>query len=295
MIQVFEPWMRQFPSASLVARVRTDARSEPVSGSVKTAVGSTLPSAMRGSHSAFCSGVPLAPISSPAISERVPSEPAQIQPRDSSSDTRLIASLPRPRPPYSGSMQTPKTPSSAISATTSPGISTSFRCQAWACGAIRSAAKVRNCSRIMSSVSSSSDSSGRSPSRMRRVSSARVSAVLPCRRNQAAAGSAANAEAASPRPSSSGRTNSFWLIGTPPRSWARYSPTPIRSTSASIGCARPAASPRSAQPTVAVRAATVVAIQAKPWTRRCSRSAAAASTLPDGAMACATRWRVAWT
>jgi hypothetical protein len=70
---------------------------------------------MPGSQRAFCSGVPASEISSPAISERVPSEPAAIQARLSSSVTTHIASLPRPRPPYSGAMQTPKVPSSAIS------------------------------------------------------------------------------------------------------------------------------------------------------------------------------------
>ena len=46
-----------------------------MSGSVKTAVGSTSPEAMRGSHSRFCASVPPQMISSAAISDRVPSEP----------------------------------------------------------------------------------------------------------------------------------------------------------------------------------------------------------------------------
>jgi hypothetical protein len=64
-----------------VARVRSAARSEPQPGLVKTAVGSTVPSAMRGSHRVFCAGVLAVVIRSPAISERVPSDPAAIQPR----------------------------------------------------------------------------------------------------------------------------------------------------------------------------------------------------------------------
>ena len=53
---------------------------------------------------------------------------------------------------------------SAISATSSSGISASARCQAWAPGAIRRSANWRNWSRTMSSVSSPSESSGRQPS-----------------------------------------------------------------------------------------------------------------------------------
>lgn len=71
--------MRQRPPGIGVARVRSEARSEPVSGSVKTAVGSTSPDAIRGSQRTFCPEVPFATIRSQAISERVPSEPAAIQ------------------------------------------------------------------------------------------------------------------------------------------------------------------------------------------------------------------------
>ena len=98
-IQVLAPVIVQPPSGCWMPRVRTEAMSEPVSGSVNTAVGMIDPSANPGSHLDFCSGVPFAPMSSPAISERVPSDPAQIQPRDNSSDTRHIASLPNPSPP----------------------------------------------------------------------------------------------------------------------------------------------------------------------------------------------------
>ena len=43
---------------SFDARVRSDARSDPLSGSVNTAVGKTLPDAMAGSQRAFCCSVP---------------------------------------------------------------------------------------------------------------------------------------------------------------------------------------------------------------------------------------------
>ena len=52
--------------------------SEPVSGSVNTAVGNAAPDAIFGSQVRFCSSVPAAAISSAAISERVPSEPTPI-------------------------------------------------------------------------------------------------------------------------------------------------------------------------------------------------------------------------
>ena len=73
-IQVLAPWMR-YVSPSRIARVLREARSEPVFGSVKTAVGKISPEAMRGRKRSFCSSVPPPKISSAAISERVPSEP----------------------------------------------------------------------------------------------------------------------------------------------------------------------------------------------------------------------------
>ncbi len=66
-----------------------------------------------------------------------------------------------------------------MAATTSSGISASARCQAWACGAIRSSVNWRNWSRTMSSVSSPRLSSGCQPSVSRAARAARASAVLP--------------------------------------------------------------------------------------------------------------------
>ena len=76
-IQVFCPVMR-YTSPSFTARVVSEARSEPVFGSVNTAVGSTSPLAIRGSHSCFWASVPPFRISSSAISERVPRLPTPI-------------------------------------------------------------------------------------------------------------------------------------------------------------------------------------------------------------------------
>jgi hypothetical protein len=79
-IQVLAPVTFQF-SPSRTARVRREPRSEPASGSVKTAVGMISPAVMAGRNRCFCSSVPWAMISSAAISERVPSDPVPIQPR----------------------------------------------------------------------------------------------------------------------------------------------------------------------------------------------------------------------
>lgn len=51
--------------------------------------------------------MPAYEISSPAISDRMPREPAAIQARLSSSVTTHMASLPIPKPPYSVVMQMP--------------------------------------------------------------------------------------------------------------------------------------------------------------------------------------------
>ena len=76
-IQVLFPVTRHSPSTK-AARVRSEPRSEPVFGSVKTAVGRISPDAIFGSQCAFCASVPPVRISSAAISERVPSEPTPI-------------------------------------------------------------------------------------------------------------------------------------------------------------------------------------------------------------------------
>ena len=76
-IQVLLPVTRQV-SPARTALVRSAPRSEPVFGSVKTAVGRISAEAMRGSHCAFCSAVPPQRISSAAISDLVPREPTPI-------------------------------------------------------------------------------------------------------------------------------------------------------------------------------------------------------------------------
>ncbi len=73
-IQVLLPVTAQ-SSPSRTARVRSAPRSDPVFGSVNTAVGSVSPDAIRGSHACFCASVPPHRISSAAISLRVASDP----------------------------------------------------------------------------------------------------------------------------------------------------------------------------------------------------------------------------
>jgi hypothetical protein len=77
-IHVLLPFRIQSPFSSFTAFVRRLPRSEPVLGSVKTAVGRISPLASPGSHFCFCSSVPPARISSAAISDRVPREPTPI-------------------------------------------------------------------------------------------------------------------------------------------------------------------------------------------------------------------------
>ena len=74
-------------------------KSEPVFGSVKTAVVKIFPEAISGKYLFFCSSVPPKRINSPAISALVPREPAAKKPLESSSVTTHIATLPMPKPP----------------------------------------------------------------------------------------------------------------------------------------------------------------------------------------------------
>ena len=82
-----------------VALVTKLPRSEPVFGSVKTAVVKIFPLAISGRYFFFCSSVPPSLINSPAISALVPSDPAARKPLESSSVTTHIAILPIPKPP----------------------------------------------------------------------------------------------------------------------------------------------------------------------------------------------------
>ena len=273
--------MRQLPSTACVARVRSEPRSDPVSGSVNTAVGSTSPQAIPGSQRSFCAGVPASEIISPAISERVPREPAAIQARLSSSVTTHIASLPRPRPPYSGSMQMPNTPSAAISSITLSGISASAKCHLWAWGAMRSVLKRRNWSRIMFSSASGKASSMQVPARTISISLRRDSAVLPCCRNHITEGSSRNASTASFKPSSEGRKTSFWLMAMPLVSCSRYSPRPMPNTSFSPSPRRDSCSRRRPHRAMLRMALAVVAIQARPCSTRWRLCASCTSKLPS--------------
>ena len=137
-----------------MALVRSAPKSEPVFGSVKTAVGKTSPLAKPGSHCFFCSSVPPHRINSAAISVLVPSEPTPIYPLDNSSETTAIDALLKPSPPYSSGIVNPKTPNSDNSEITSRGMSSSFKCHSWAYGSILSIENFLNCSLIISKSSS---------------------------------------------------------------------------------------------------------------------------------------------
>src|SRR5262249_25706676 len=73
---------------------------------------------------------------------------------------------------------------------------------------------------------------------------ARLAAELPAAMASATSGGTRAATLAEPRPSSARRTISPWLIGMPPRIWAKNSPTPMRTISASISPSRPASRAR---------------------------------------------------
>ncbi len=77
MIQVLLPVMIQ-SSPAFFALVRRAPRSDPVFGSVNTAVGRMSPDASPGSHFCFCASVPPQRMSSAAISVRVPRDPTPI-------------------------------------------------------------------------------------------------------------------------------------------------------------------------------------------------------------------------
>ena len=137
-----------------MALVRSAPKSEPVLGSVKTAVGKISPLAKPGSHCFFCSSVPPQRINSAAISVLVAKEPTPMYPLDNSSDTTAIDALLKPSPPYSSGMVSPKTPNSDNSEITSRGINSSFKCHSCACGSILSIENFLNCSLIISKSSS---------------------------------------------------------------------------------------------------------------------------------------------
>jgi hypothetical protein len=77
-IQVLLPFRIQSPFSSFTAFVRRLPRSDPVLGSVKTAVGRISPLARPGQPLLLLLRRAAARISSAAISDRVPSEPTPI-------------------------------------------------------------------------------------------------------------------------------------------------------------------------------------------------------------------------
>ena len=76
--------------------------------------------------------------------------------------------------------------------------------------------------------------SRRAPRTISSTSRARLAAVLPEAISASTSPPIRAATAAAVRPRSAGRTISPWLIGMPPWIWARYSPSPMRTSSCSI-------------------------------------------------------------
>jgi hypothetical protein len=87
-MNIFVPLSTQSPPSRL-AVARSDAASEPVSGSVSPKQPSACPEHSRGSHCCFCSGVPNFSIvldTSPSDTDTIPR--TDESPRASSSSTR---------------------------------------------------------------------------------------------------------------------------------------------------------------------------------------------------------------
>ena len=106
--QALAPEMSQ-PASVRSARQRTEATSEPVSGSVTEIATMSSPAATGGSHFRFCASVP--PFSSALvrISGRVIRLPAAAsEAAESSSVMTIITRLPMPWPPYSSGTDMPK-------------------------------------------------------------------------------------------------------------------------------------------------------------------------------------------
>ena len=102
------PEMHQPPSTRS-ARQRTDATSEPVSGSVTEIATMISPAAMGGSHRPFCASVPPFRSALVRISGRVMRLPAAASDAtESSSVVTIITRFPIPCPPYSSGTDMPK-------------------------------------------------------------------------------------------------------------------------------------------------------------------------------------------
>ncbi len=85
------------------------------------------------------------------------------------------------------------------------------------------------------------------PSRISRTRAARLPAVLPSAIRVSTASERWRATSWALRPSDEvGRTISPWLIGMPPKSCSRYSPSPMRTRSVSVSPRRPSPARRAA-------------------------------------------------
>ena len=140
-------------SPAFTAFVFTAPESLPTSGSVSAKLVTISPLAMRGSHSAFCSGVPAMTRPWLPIPTLVPNAERNAGVvRPSSIATRHSSLMVRPSPPYSSAIDRPNRPSSRISAITSSGIASAASTAA-SSGRSRSPTKRRTPSISASNVS----------------------------------------------------------------------------------------------------------------------------------------------
>ena len=135
--------------------MRSDAASDPASGSVSANDATTSPDASFGSHAAFCSGVPASTRPCEPMPTLLPNADRNAgDVRPSSSTASVSSSIVRPSPPYSSAIDSPKSPSVRISRTTGSGIA-SASLTSRSRGTSRSATKRRSVSRKAAKVSGS--------------------------------------------------------------------------------------------------------------------------------------------
>ena len=162
-IQILRPVNRQ-PSSTRLAVVRSDARSEPLSGSLRPSAKVSSPAAMRGSISALCASVPNRTMLGATCRSAIQCAATGAPARSSSTITVNRSSMLRPRPPYCGGIAIPTNPAVArrrVNAGSQPESQASQRgTNPWVC---RSRLKnARICSRARSAASTAAGSGGAS-------------------------------------------------------------------------------------------------------------------------------------
>ena len=213
---------------------------------------------MRGRYFSFCASVP--PSADQlggdlrARAERADADIAARQLLGDHAHGELAEAEPAPLPRARSGRRRRARPSPS---TTGSGISSSRRCQPWACGATSASAKRRNWSRTIFQrvvVQSSAPKLPKSSPSADQLgdAQARRPRVLPSR-SACATASGVEVAAASSMPRSAGRTISTWLMAMPPDSWARYSPKADCSISSSSSPKLPDLQPLGPAPHLAQR------------------------------------------